>query len=484
MSNKILTLRQKTIVDIADAIRNKTGSSELIKIEDLDDAIKRISGGNGGGVIEVDELPKPTNLIKEAVPASTYIVDEDNNWTVTSEPVSCNKVYFNTSLSVEETITEIKKVTKDLDVVYGEMAASAYVLEFYNENKELVCGVDFFNMWDRDENNNASYSDQWEIYAETSDASGTLFNSAYGGWAPNFNGELNLEGVTEISAYIAWNSDVFTEDNPYINPGVINLNSEIVNLIYTGEEVPNPKFDAEAIYKLPDETLWMWSVEAEKFVQLHKEQKFDVMKYSKYNNPEFGFYYGQIFMLDDPITIDIKPILEYMNANDASDFRLLHTINYSDEANPFSIDIPIDTGRSNDSIDLSMGYNKLTITFCYGYMDENGEFIRWSKDPNTNSYSGFGMYVASNSEPYSLIEYEQVLDFNNMSECNYALANGMTFTVADVIRSGAERYENVDLADYTKWSRQFCMVSFTNYRGECVSYPQQNEWNQESYEQD
>jgi hypothetical protein len=28
------------------------------------------------------------------------------------------------------------------------------------------------------------------------------------------------------------------------------------------------------------------------------------------------------------------------------------------------------------------------------------------------------------------------------------------------------------------------MVSFTNYRGECVSYPQQNEWNQESYEQD
>jgi hypothetical protein len=34
MSNKIITLRQKTIVDIADAIRNKTGSSELIKIEE------------------------------------------------------------------------------------------------------------------------------------------------------------------------------------------------------------------------------------------------------------------------------------------------------------------------------------------------------------------------------------------------------------------------------------------------------------------
>jgi hypothetical protein len=58
MSNKILTLRQKTIVDIADAIRNKTGSSELIKIEDLDDAIAAIDVVEGtGGIIDVEELP-------------------------------------------------------------------------------------------------------------------------------------------------------------------------------------------------------------------------------------------------------------------------------------------------------------------------------------------------------------------------------------------------------------------------------------------
>jgi hypothetical protein len=57
MSNKILTLRQKTIVDIADAIRNKTGSSELIKIEDLDDAIAAIDVAEGaGGIIDVEEL--------------------------------------------------------------------------------------------------------------------------------------------------------------------------------------------------------------------------------------------------------------------------------------------------------------------------------------------------------------------------------------------------------------------------------------------
>ena len=37
-------LKQQTLTDIADAIRSKSGSSDLIAIEDLDDAIKSLSG--------------------------------------------------------------------------------------------------------------------------------------------------------------------------------------------------------------------------------------------------------------------------------------------------------------------------------------------------------------------------------------------------------------------------------------------------------
>lgn len=60
MNNKNLILKKQTLVNIADAIRAKTGSAELIAIEDLDDAVANLhigEGGNGGGIIDVEELP-------------------------------------------------------------------------------------------------------------------------------------------------------------------------------------------------------------------------------------------------------------------------------------------------------------------------------------------------------------------------------------------------------------------------------------------
>lgn len=48
--SKILTLQKQTLVDIADAVREKTGNEELIAVEDLDDAVRGISGSESGGV--------------------------------------------------------------------------------------------------------------------------------------------------------------------------------------------------------------------------------------------------------------------------------------------------------------------------------------------------------------------------------------------------------------------------------------------------
>jgi hypothetical protein len=204
MSNKILTLRQKTIVDIADAIRNKIGSSELIKIEDLDDAIKSISGGNGGGIIEVDELQGP--YLCTSVPNSGYV----------------EKVRFDTSLSIEQVVAELEKLTYD---EYG-----TYPL-LINDNIMLLVMV-----------NNG-------IYIIVDDEGGVLYFASAetefcsAGWNSDFNGEI------EINAEVM-NSDVV---------GMIGAeNDKIVNLFYLNKQ-PNPKFDAEAIHKLPDETLWIWS---------------------------------------------------------------------------------------------------------------------------------------------------------------------------------------------------------------------------------
>jgi hypothetical protein len=57
MNDQNLILKKQALIDIADAIRAKTGSSDKIQVADLDDAIKNISGGNGGGIIDVEELP-------------------------------------------------------------------------------------------------------------------------------------------------------------------------------------------------------------------------------------------------------------------------------------------------------------------------------------------------------------------------------------------------------------------------------------------
>jgi hypothetical protein len=47
MNDKKLILKKQTLVNIADAVRAKTGSTDLIRIEDLDDAVTAISDGGG-----------------------------------------------------------------------------------------------------------------------------------------------------------------------------------------------------------------------------------------------------------------------------------------------------------------------------------------------------------------------------------------------------------------------------------------------------
>lgn len=45
MNDKILKIKKSTLADIANKVRAKTGSTDLIAIEDLDDAVAAISSG-------------------------------------------------------------------------------------------------------------------------------------------------------------------------------------------------------------------------------------------------------------------------------------------------------------------------------------------------------------------------------------------------------------------------------------------------------
>ena len=77
-----LTLNKQTLVDIADAVREKTGSEDLIAVEDLDDAVKSISGSESGGV----DLDTPyyfyigSNSTLSSLSTIAYSTDYGKTW--------------------------------------------------------------------------------------------------------------------------------------------------------------------------------------------------------------------------------------------------------------------------------------------------------------------------------------------------------------------------------------------------------------------
>lgn len=53
MGEKLLILKEQTLIDIANAIRTKTGTNELIEIQNLDAAIAVIQGGGGNDDVTI-----------------------------------------------------------------------------------------------------------------------------------------------------------------------------------------------------------------------------------------------------------------------------------------------------------------------------------------------------------------------------------------------------------------------------------------------
>jgi hypothetical protein len=245
-----LTLNKQTLVDIADAVREKTGSEDLIAIEDLDDAVKNISGGGngGGGIVEVDDLPNPALAIP--VPNTGYV----------------EKVYFDTSLSVDEVVAELQKLSYEEGFYYilydGEN--SDIEIEDYGDGRYYI-GV---------------YINNEYASIFTNDTRSQNF-----GWNPDFNGEIEFNRNV-ISGVDGWSCGA--------------ENDKITNLCYIDKQ-PNPEFNSESVYKLPDETLWMYEDGWEK---LAKQKKVTIINDAGYE-----------------LTFGIYPDCENLAAEDDNDFN-------------------------------------------------------------------------------------------------------------------------------------------------------------------
>lgn len=225
-------------------------------IDQAKPAMKRHSntgGSSSGGVIEVDKLPSPT------------IPDPSSSGPVTNTGY-VEKVYFNTSLSEEEVIAELDKLT------YAEGEPINGLL-IKSDQSMILVALKFGTLYVIADMLNEMF------YWVSSDAS-TQMGTPFIGWNPDFNGELEI------------NSEIVSE----LNGIVVGVeNDKITNLFYMAAMVPNPEVDVESIYQLPDETLWM--VENNKWIELVERPDLETLEVTEngtYTPSVENTYYDEV----------------------------------------------------------------------------------------------------------------------------------------------------------------------------------------------
>lgn len=80
MNDKILTIKKSTLVDIADQVRAKTGSTDLIKVADLDDAVANMSAGSGASFPAVEYEATLYNNLPADYYTVNYSLDFGKTW--------------------------------------------------------------------------------------------------------------------------------------------------------------------------------------------------------------------------------------------------------------------------------------------------------------------------------------------------------------------------------------------------------------------
>lgn len=205
-------IKRSTLVDIANAIREKTGKTDLIKVSDLDDAIKELSAGGGVGSSKIIDAPassgeppvgcKPHDIIRlyEEFEDTSVIVGRQNGpLPMGNQGYRVSDVVFNTNTPDEEVLEAFKSVFPDLDYAYSNRKDSHYF--FYNNSADyIVMGIGLvspdddtiLSLYIRATRGNGLSSPIWECYVNKADYSIVSGGSS---WATSFMG-FESENVT------------------------------------------------------------------------------------------------------------------------------------------------------------------------------------------------------------------------------------------------------------------------------------------------
>ncbi len=223
-------LEKKKLTAICDSIRAKTGSTKLIPIDDIPQAITDIKTG---GVIEVEELPdvgqegKVYKVIgsREAVPNFGLV----------------EKIYFNTSMSSEEVVRILDELyySPDSTIAFFE-GGSSDVFESYGKFEIIIAkNEDGYTIYDKTKCQNeggfSSGTGSNYIYFNTSqEIYDFMTTGAFMGWNPKFEYvTVNTENTLDGS------QNELLKDIISINPFEIKYyifkNGEFVQLIDEGD---------------------------------------------------------------------------------------------------------------------------------------------------------------------------------------------------------------------------------------------------------
>lgn len=202
-------IKRSTLVDIANAIREKTGKTDLIKVSDLDDAVKELSG-SGPVVLDVDVNTDPSTL--DANPNTIIRMYEEvetseiaNSFTAPvpmgNEGHTVSDVKFNTNTSDAEMIELFKSVFPSLAVYDTSNDWERYYLVYENSSNYISMEKERYddNTWKlvvkAQVKGNGLYYPIWELFINKADNS--IVNNGQS-WATEVdswdNGKMSIEG--------------------------------------------------------------------------------------------------------------------------------------------------------------------------------------------------------------------------------------------------------------------------------------------------
>lgn len=255
LEKQYLNVKKSTLVDIANKIREKTGSTDLIKVKDLDDAIANIGGSSAG---ETGHLVRYIDA--DGTVLHTEYVENGGKLTPPSNP-SCDPNYIifdEWNYDVENYIVE---QPTDVGAIYKTVDDVTYMFCRFNANTGLspslrITGFTSIDWGDGtiDSSNSHTYAEDGEYIIKISgDFSFNTNASDYLMGSESLNNSLKKvylkKGISNLTYYVFYkcnslthvtipNSVTIIKDSPFKD--CIGLNTIIVpngvstinNLVY------------------------------------------------------------------------------------------------------------------------------------------------------------------------------------------------------------------------------------------------------------